>query len=709
MDTNTLLKHKIPCAETGIEIKKTICSICESDGTSCGINAYIKDDRVIKVEGNPDFLPTHGSLCSKGQANRQYIYNKERVLTPMKRVGPRGSDDFEAITWDEAHAIIKENLLKIKKEYGAESVVFGGGFTKWLRPFTQRLALSFGSPNFCTESSTCFFATAFASMLTYGSWFGGPDIGNTDCLLIWTLNFSHTYTPMAQVILERKRQGMQTIEVGPMDTPFTRHADIHLPIRPGTDGALALGFAHVIINEDLYDHEFIENYTHGFEEFRQYVQEFTPERVQEITGAPAQDVAAAARMYAKANKAALLWSASPTVHHTNGLQNHRAIISLVGMTGNWDNEGGNIYLDEAWLHVGSTLPTNQEKLVGLERIKDLATPIGHDKFPLWNPFIGEAQTTRIPFQIESGSPYPIKAMVGFGYNKRMWPGCDYFIEQIKKLDFFVNTDLFMTETCKLADLVLPAASTFERADLRFYPGDWINFTQPVIPPVGQAKPDAEIIFEMAQYLCPDDEVFAMGYEKCMDWVLEPTGIKLDTLKQHPNGMPNGAPPVQFKKYKTKGFGTPSGKMEFTSEVLRENGFDALPTYKEPLLSPISTPEIAAKFPLVLGTGARLPMFMHSRTFRNSWDKALHPKPVVYMNPKDAEARGIKHGDAVVLATPRRAINVYADVTGRIMQGVASIYHGYFDAEVNELIEPDYQDPISGFPGYKSLLCEITKA
>lgn len=710
MNTELLLQNKIPCEQTGIEIKKTICGICEGPGASCGINAYVKDGRVIKVEGNPDYPPSHGTLCSKGNANRQYVYHKDRLLTPLKRTGPRGSGEFAPISWEEAYATIAQKLLQLKADFGPESVCFGVGFTKWLRPFAQRLCISFGSPNFVTESSTCFLATALASTLNYGQWFGVPDVANTQCVLIWSSNFMHTSTTMAEPMLMAKKHGVKMVEISPMVTPFTKHADYHLALRPGTDGALALGFAHIIINEDLYDHEFVQNWTHGFDEFKAYVREFTPERTAEITGVPAADIIAAACLYGGAERATINFSASPTVHHTNGVQNHRAITLLAGLTGNYDRPGGNFFVPEAWLHVGGASKTRQEEFMGVERLNDLkARPIGDAKFPLWTRFIGEAQTLEFPFQIESGQPYPLKAFIGFGFNKRILPGNDYLIEQMQKLDFIVNAELFMTDTCtQLADIVLPVCSTFERSELKVYPGDYYMWTQPAIKPLGEAKSDAEIIFELAKRIAPEDKLMSKGYEACVDWILEPTGTNIEQLKQHSNGLRLSPEPIKPEKYREKGFKTPTGKMEFTSELLREIGQEPLPKYQEPKYSPVSTPDIAKDYPLVLGTGSRVPMYHHSRTFRLGWDAALQPKPQLYINNKDAAARGINNGDAVMIKTPRHAVEAWATVSDRIVPGAVNIYHGWPNIEVNWLIEPDYQDPVSGFPGFKSLLCEVVK-
>jgi len=707
-DRERLIINKIPGIETGIEIRKTICAICEGGTSSCGVNAYVKDGKVVKVEGMKEFPQNRGTLCAKGNAGRQYLYNKDRLLAPLKRTGERGSGNFQEISWDEAYDIIANKLLAIKKESGPESVVFGAGYTKWLRPFAQRLGISFGTPNFATESSTCFYATHVAAQLTYGQW-GGPDIKNSQCLLIWSKNPFTSSTPSAKNLIAAHKRGLKIIEVSPVVTHTTRYADIRLGLRPGTDGALALGMANVIIEEDLYDKDFVAKWTLGFDEYKAYVKNYTPEKTEAITTVPAALIRDAARLFAKSKASSIMTSASPTVHHTNGVQNHRAIICLSGLTGNFDTPGGNYVVPESWVHVATGVPTRHHEFTFPKPLADMAPRIGQDEFPVWSKFVDEAQSMHLPFQLESCKPYPIRALVAFGYNQRMWPGNDLLLKNLDKLDLFVNIELFMTDTAKQADIVLPACTSYERSEMRFYAGNHIIYTKPVIPPLGQSRPDSEIIFDLARRIAPEDELLQKGYEACLDWILEPSGLTLAELKQHPSGLTvKEAVMPPYRKYEEEGFPTPSSKMEFVSALLEEAGQDPLPTYREPRLSPISAPETAEKYPLVLGTGIRLPMYVHSRTFRNSWDRALHPCPTVQINPQDAAARGIADGDDVYLSTERAQVKVKAQLTNTLAAGMAAIYHGWPEIELNRMVDPEYLDPISGFPGFKSLLCDVRK-
>ncbi len=258
--------------------------------------------------------------------------------------------------------------------------------------------------------------------------------------------------------------------------------------------------------------------------------------------------------------------------------------------------------------------------------------------------------------------------------------------------------------------MLPACTSFERSELKIYAQQHAIWTEPAIQPLWESRPDADIIFELARRMEPDDDLMEKGYESCIDWILGPTGLTVDELKKYPAGCRiKNVQPFAFQKYKTRGFSTPSGKMEFASKTLSEFGYDPLPVYTEPGLSPRTSPEIARNFPLQFTTGSRLPMFVHSRTFRLDWTRSLRPDPMVDINAVDAKERKIVQNDWVDLSTPRGAIRVRANITERVPPGVVTMLHGYPEADVNTLIEPDYLDPVSGFPGFKSLLCEIKKS
>ena len=324
---------------------------------------------------------------------------------------------------------------------------------------------------------------------------------------------------------------------------------------------------------------------------------------------------------------------------------------------------------------------------------------------------GDAHGGALRQQIISGKPYPIKYLMAFGINHRMWPDSDLTLKALKKLDFFVNIELFLTDACKYADIVLPACTSVERSELKTYGGGYTILTSPAIEPLYESKSDADIVFELAQRLDIDDDLLKKGYEYNLDWTFEPSGFTVADLKKSQLGIMVPQTPVKYKRYEDEGFPTPSGKVECASEIIRERQplCSPLPVYIPPGLSKEADPKLAGEYPLILNTGSRLPMFIHSETFRLPWARSLRPDPAADINPADAEALGLSQGDDILISTPKGRIRVKANITELALKGAVFMYHGYKEADVNTLIEADYLDPISGFPGFKSLLCRVEKA
>jgi len=690
-----------------MEIKKTICGICTAS-THCGIDAHIENGKVTKIEGMKEHPSNEGTLCVKGAASRQYLYHPDRIKYPMKRAGARGSGKWERISWEEALHTIAESLLRLKKDPGPESVIFLTGYTKWMRPYLQRLAHAFGSPNYCTETGLCYSATVVASEINFGA-MALPDLKNTKCILSWSVNPFYSNIRLARRILAAKERGVKMIAVDPRVTPLTERSDLHLQLRPGTDGALALGFMHLMIKEKIYDKEFVDRWTIGFDELADYVKEFDPKRVEGITWVPIKKIEAATRMFSEIKPACVVQSASSTVHHVNGVQNHRAITLLSALTGNFDVQGGNCVQTPTYLYTFSATRTNEEKIRLVDQLPHLPKRIGEEEVPVWCKLHPEAQSVLIPFQIHSEKPYPLRAFLGFGANYRMWPGSDFMKDALLKLELLVFSDFFMTDTCQLGDIILPAATSFERSELKFWVENYVMLTQPAVEPIGESKSDVHIILELAQRLGLASQFWNGNEENAINEMIAPSGYTVNELKNYPSGTFLKDPiPLRYKKYEQEGFATPSKKVEISSSILRESGYDPLPIYREPKYSPFSSPELAKEYPLVLTTGARLPMFLHSEMYNVPWCRSLRPFPMVDINPSDAKERGVEQGDWVYLETKRNRIKVKANVTETILPGVVNMPHGNKEADANLLIEPDYLDPISGFPGFKSLLCEVKK-
>ena len=335
------IKAKIPGEDTGIEVKHSLCAIC-SPGHHCGVDCYVKDGKIIRVEGTPEHPYNHGKLCTKGSALRNYVYRADRIKTPLKRVGERGEGKFEPISWDEAYQIIAENLNKVKAQYSANSVAFFSGYCKWYRPILHRMAHVFGSVNFGTDDSTCVTSKILGDKCTAGSG-GGPDMAHANTFLGW--NFDGYYSSHLSVagVQKLKERGGKVIIIDIRDTPASKNlADIFLKINPGTDGALALGMAKLIIENGWADMDYVEKYTYGFEQYKALVEQYPLDKVCQITGLDADKILEATKLYATNGPACTNYSASALVHHINGFNAHRAIVCLSALTGNFDRVGGNI-------------------------------------------------------------------------------------------------------------------------------------------------------------------------------------------------------------------------------------------------------------------------------------------------------------------------------------------------------------------------------
>lgn len=681
------------------QVKKAVCGICAS---GCPMDVYVEDGKIISVEGSKDRPGQSGGLCAKGAAARQYIYNQERLLYPMKQVGEKGHGKFVRISWEEAYQTIAEKLLSVRERYGARSTIFYAGYPKWYRPALLRLANAYGSPNYCTESSTCFQASNMAWKSIYGNDICFPDLANANTVMLWASNLYHSNTPMSKSYRGMKARGVKIIVVDPRNTVTAREADIHLRLLPGTDGALALGMAQVMIEEDLYDHEFVEKYVHGFEEYRAYVKQFTPEYTEKITGVPAEKILEAARLYATNGPAGIMFSAATVVHHINGVQNYRAVHTLVGLSGNYDRKGGHLARPPV------SAPVNE---FGKVKRYDGEEAIGQKDFPAWFALpCEEAQCTRLAEYILKEESYPLKALVAFGMNHRMWPKPSYLQEALKKLEFYVNVDLFLSDSSDMADIVLPAATFFEREEIRTMRGGMVGLSEAAVCPCGEAKNDIEIIQELARRMGLSEPVLSGTYEEYMNYILKPTGLSVEELRGHQGGVQ--AKHLVFgteKSYEREGFATPTGKAEFVSTVLEKYkdayGYDGLPVYRD--FREVSEVDRTV-YPWILNTGSRKPQYFHARVNRLPWLAALEPATLVEMHPSDMESLRIQEGDRVVVTSPGGSMEGIAAAVRNNLPGMVHIYHGNKKGEANELIPLTYLDPISGFPGYKSYFCNVRR-
>ena len=704
------IKAKIPGPDTGIEIKHSLCAIC-SPGHHCGVDCYVKDGKIIRVEGTPEHPYNHGHLCTKGSALRNAVYREDRIRTPLRRVGQRGEGKFEPISWDEAYQTIARKLNEVKEQYGPNSVAFLSGYCKWYRPILHRFAHVFGSVNFGTDDSTCSAAMVIANKVTAGTG-AGPDMAHANTFLGW--NFDGYYSAHLSVlgVQKLKERGGKVIIIDIRQTPASRNlADIFLQINPGTDGALALGMAKLIIDNGWADMDYVEKYTYGFEQYKALADQYPLDKVARITGLDPNDIYEATKLYATNGPACTNFSASALVHQINGFNSHRAIFCLTALTGNFDRAGGNVPNPATYLHKPAGFKMREHEFRS-DRYPGGVERIGAERFPPLNAQFDEPQGMDLLRQLEEDKPYPVRAIFALGMNAKMYPQTDDLLRAMKdKLDFFVDTDVYMTMTAKYADIVLPACTSVERSELKAYQGGYLFYTKPAIQPLYESRSDVDILCDLARLMNLDDEYLQKGYEASLDWMMEGCGLTVADLKKSdlPVKVPAAKWPAEPGKCLRDGFKTPTGKFEFYSTAIAaidpKYGLDPLPSYYDSLADQ-NDEQTRENYPFYLCTGARLAHAIHSRAHETPWLRSLRPEPTCEINPEDGKRLGLKEGGSVELYSPYGSIRVKVKFTHKIKPGVIMMLHGYTEANVNLLIGRDHLDPYSGFPGFKGMRCNI---
>lgn len=676
-------------------IVKSRCNMCHP---RCGINVHSAGNKIIEIDGMPEH--PYKFLCVKGHAIPELVHSSDRLTNPLRKIDGK----FREISWEDAFSFIADKLADIKKEYGAKSIVLHTGIAyvgTIVSEILRRFGDVLGTPNYTSGAAFCWFARTIGFNLTVGDHICPDYNWATRCAVVWGHNPAATNPELADKVNIVKARGGRLIVVDPREIPLAKRADIHAQIRPGTDCALALGILNVIITEELFDKSFVEQWTVGFDRLIEHVKEYPPERAEEITRVSSKKIRDIARMYAT-NKPASLSLGLATDQSTNGIQTIRAIATLIAITGNLDVSGGNIILP----------PRMTWPKLRVEENVAHDTAIGAD-YPIYTKYARmEQQTTPILDVMLTEKPYPIKALINFGCNLAMtWSDTNKVRKAIQKLGLFVVCDIFMTETAKMADVVLPGTTFMERDNLRDYRNMGIPLfflANKAIEPVGNCMEDWKIIQGIARRMGYGEYFSWERTEELFDFVLKPSGNSLDKLRQSPGGIYYGE--KISRKYLKEGFHTPSKKVEIYSSILQEYGYEPLPTFHEPPESPVSNPELAKEYPLIMITGIKVLPFTHSQYHNIPSLRRLLPEPLVEINTRTAAELGINDGDLVRVENRKGKIKLKAKVTDEILPGVIAIEQGWSEANVNLLTNMDAEnrDPISGYPGLRQVLCRVTK-
>lgn len=786
----------------------------------CGVLVHVKDNKVIKVEGDPDHPWNQGRLCSRCLSMTQYMYHPDRLKTPLKRVGKKGEGKFAPISWDEAFDLIEEKMKKIREDHGPESVIFHQGTGRDIGGWISMLAYAYGSPNwmFGLSGISCYTPRLMMMSITQGDFavvdasqwhekrYDDPKYKIPETVTIWGQNlpatcpdgfFGHWYVDLM-------KRGTQLMVIDPRCTWIASRAKLWLQLRPGTDAALALGFIHVILKENLWDQAFVEKWTNapflvmekdagplllreshiragGSDEnfvvhdaasgdfvvwdsndqsykkpdtapsltgafsvtladgsaaavktvwtrYQENAADYTPEKVSEITWVPADKIVQGARMYAKSAPSALHWGL-PIDTIPSTIPTSQAINHLWCMTGNLDVPGGNAIARYACdvvtypYHSGGAILSLPEE-VAKKRI-------GMNDYGPIKDFRAWAQPDKVLEQIFSGDPYAIKGMWIQTANPIACTGMEpgKWRDAIKKLDFTVCVDLFMTPTAMLCDVILPAASFLEKDSLKAW---WVPLQAiKKTVAVGECKSDIEINLELSKRFMKDfpyesvhdlfDSLLAssgMTYKDLQEktWIMPPDGHPSKPYSRHEKGLlrPDGKP----------GFRTPSGKVELYSSWLEKWELAPMPYHEEPPYSPVSTPDLFKKYPLILCTGRRMGPFFHSEHRQIPWLREQQKEPVLEIHPDTAEKLGIHNGEKVCVENWLGKITVTALTTPIIHPDVVMAEHGWWfpekqgaepslfgvwDVNVNQLIPMSNEGKGGLGAPIKSMLCRVYKA
>ncbi|MGB3717201.1 MAG: molybdopterin-dependent oxidoreductase [Candidatus Promineifilaceae bacterium] len=683
-----------------IKDAQVIRSFCYMCPWQCPTEVYVKNGDVVYIKGNQDAPNNYGARCAKGMASFHVVKDPDRLKYPMQRSGPKGSGQFERISWDQAFTIIADNLTKIKEEYGPEAVVY-----LWHHDpnsvFAQVLLTQlYGTPNYYGHTAGCEQDRRLATLTLFGHPFPVLDFAPSRYVMLWGINLFEANEALweSKALVEAMEKGCKLVVVDPSFTQTAEKADEWIPIKPGTDGALALAMCRVIIDEGLYDADFVYQACSGFDGFRDHLRDkgYTPEWAESITGVSAETIVRLAREFATTKPAMAEVFKGPG-YYTNGADASRAIYLLDAITGNVDNPG-NIYLKD-WAAIGPPVIIPEEAQTKPQK-PPLHVAMGY-------PLAPDLPTGLLPEAVLEGKPYPVKAIFVQAINPVMSdPNTKQVQEMFRNLDFSVAIELYLSETALECDLVLPETSFYERAEVR--QGLWLGpqaiLCQPVVPPVGESKPLYDIVKGIAEKMGWGEH---FKYEKWEDWAqvaIQGLPISLEELKE--KGYWAGE--VAYGR-PAKGLPTPSGKVEIYSEAFASNGYEPYPVFTEHSVYPDDD------YPLQL-THTKLSAHCNLLTQNNPYLMEIQGENWVEINPVDAEKYGLRDGAYVVLESPIASITIKAQIVEGIRPGAVAVRHGHGfghwamgsvakgkGAHSNALIET-HVSPISGGNAYNE--CKV---
>lgn len=671
------------------ERKRAVCTVCD---IACQLHVTVDDGTVTRIS-RPTNPILKDNFCVKGLSARNLYALPDRLTTPLRRVGERGEGRWEEVSWDEAMDDIAARLRTVIDTYGPEA--FAVSTSNWNTSVEngmgRRVMNLLGSPNWISGVAMCMGNTAAVNKLTYG-WFPSPDLINTECVVLFGYNpRRHSWTPMYNLIRQVQAKGGKLIVLDPRVSGQASRADIHLQLRSGTDAAMCLGWLKVIFDEELYDHEFVRNWTVGFDELKARVDEYPLDRVEAITGVPAEQIRQAARMYATARCAVIPWSpvTDQQVSSTSAL---RLQSILRAVCGHLDVPGGELMYgfnpemrSESFLELHEALSPEQRR-----------EQLGYDKYPIYTYRVGEmlaphtkrvyghewanivmgsymANPTLLFRAMATGVPYPVKAFFTLGNNTLMsYPNQPQVERALRNQDLIVAHELFMTPTAALADYVLPGDTWLERPNVHDSFGwrSWLITSEKSVDPPEGCRGVFDFWRDLDVRLGLADQLPWRTVEEVLDYRLEPLGMSFAEFTDR-HDMRLG--PQEYRSYRRTGFATPSGKVELYSSILDELGFDPLPYHRE-------LPG-AADYPFTVFIGVRDDPYFQTGQRQLPALRRMAPLPKTFVHPDDADEVGLADGDWAEVFTAHGSMSAVVEVRTDMRRHHLRIPHGWWFPEL----------------------------
>jgi anaerobic selenocysteine-containing dehydrogenase len=684
---------------------------------------------VTRIVGDKSHPLSKGYLCVKGKASLEITRSPKRIIHPKKRVGERGSGQWRSVSWDEALDDIAARFNAIIGKHGAPAVAVQALPPKEYYAY-DLFCDAIGSPTFFKhDSHQCFTPQLMSDVLTFGNLITYPgftEVNDAEVIVLWGINLSETNGSKHMRVRDAQKRGARSIVVDPRPTRSAREADLWLRVRPGTDAALALGLINVLIERGWYDKDFIAKWTVGFDDLAKRAAQYPPERVAAITWVPAEDIRKAAEMFGTAGASALYTFIGATMGG-NSIATLRLMGFLPALLGRIDQPGSNRFL----LPTAVRMPGYYGASKGSGLNKNLDRQLSADRFPLLaGP---EAITSAYPHPRQvidamlTGKPYPVRAL---------WTDCNPLVgledtstvlEALKSLDLLVVSELFESPTAHIADYILPVTTHLESDAITEYSGiNMIACRARAMEPRGEAREEAEVVLEVLRRMGYGDKLPVSNYRELLDYRLQPLGMTFEDFKRR-GVVVRPDEPLKYRSGKLRrdgapGFNTPSGKIEFVSSTLAKFGYEPLPDFVEPPLSPYSTPDVARDYPLILVSGTRSIEFYSTLGIEVPRLRKRHPWPVLEMSPETAGELGFVDGEWVIVESPttektiKRQVALVKGMHPRVVNAEGLWYmpgedlvEGVLSVGANVLTPlRDDVDPIVGGSIARCILCRVRK-